>query len=225
MPESSLQELKQHPKILDLYRAKLSLKQDGRRWRGPCPFHSDKHATNFDIWLHENTYIYKCLSCGASGDIFKLLQQTDNCDFRASVGIVRNYCSEWSQNAEKVSQVFKPIGQEESKVRKTYSLEEYGRLENALKNSPEAQSFLRSRGISMETAQRLRIGFRQDVGKLAGESNADVAGRGWLAFPTFVRSDDVPSKPLVTGIKYRSIVRKAFSRQPGMNTALFNLES
>ena len=213
MPETSLQELKQHPKILDLYRAKLSLKQDGKRWRGPCPFHSDKHATNFDIWLHENTYIYKCLSCGASGDIFRLLEKTDGVDFKGAVRIAREFTSEWKQNANKVEQVFKPLGQEEQKVRKTYSLEEYGRLENALQNSPEAISFLRSRGISLEAAQRLRLGFRADVGKLAGESGALVAASGWLAFPTFDRSDDVPPKSVVTSIKYRSVSGKFFCKQ------------
>ena len=108
-------------------------------------------------------------------------------------------------------------------VRKTYPEAEYRKLEEALKNSPEAISFLRARGISLETAQRLRIGFRQDVGKLAGESNADVAGRGWLAFPTLARSSDGNSKPVVISIKYRSIVRKAFTKQPGMATNLFNV--
>ena len=66
MPETSLQELKQHPKILDLYRAKLSLKQDGKRWRGLCIWHADSHAGNFDVFQHQGTWIHKCLSCGVS---------------------------------------------------------------------------------------------------------------------------------------------------------------
>lgn len=216
MPETSLQELKQHPRVLDLYRSRLSLKQDGRRFRGPCPFHNDAHATNFDVFQHENTWIFKCLSCGQAGSILDLIQKTDGVDFKGAVAVARTFCSEWSQNREKVSQVFKPLGQDEPKVRKTYSLEEYGRLENALKNSPEAISFLRSRGISLEVAQRLRLGFRADVGKLAGESGRDVSGGGWLAFPTFDGSS-------VSGIKYRSILGKFFCKQPGMATSLFNV--
>jgi hypothetical protein len=224
MPEESLQSLKQHPKILDLYRAKLSLKQDGKRWRGRCPYHNDAHATNFDVFQHEGTWIFKCLSCGQAGSVLDLIQKTDGVDFKGAVAVVRQFTSEWSQNAEKVSQVFKPLGQEESKVRKTYSLEEYGRLENALKNSPEARKFLESRGISLETAQRLRIGFRQDVGKLAGESGASVAASGWLAFPTFSDTSG-SSGQSVSSLKYRSTRGKFFCKQPGMGTSIFNLQT
>ena len=68
----------------------------------------------------------------------------------------------------------------------------------------------------METAQRLRVGFRQDVGRLAGDVNMDISARGWLAFPTF-------SGDLVSSLKYRSVARKAFTKQPGMATEVFNL--
>ena len=85
MPEESLQSLKQHPKILDLYRAKLRLKQDGKRWRGPCPYHNDTHATNFDVFQNAGTWIFKCLACGQSGSILDLLQKTDGVDFKGAV--------------------------------------------------------------------------------------------------------------------------------------------
>jgi len=214
MPEESLQSLKQHPKVLDLYRSRLSLKQDGKRWRGPCPYHVDKHATNFDVFPDGQTYIFKCLSCGQSGSILDLVQKTDNVDFKGAVKIVREYCSEFANARTQVENTFRPLGVPDA-PKKTYSLEEYGRLENALKNSPAAQEFLRSRGIDSQTAQRLRIGFRQDVGKLAGESGRNAGNRGWLAFPTF-------GGGVVSGLKYRSIVGKYFCKQPGMATELFN---
>lgn len=217
MPEESLQSLKQHPRILDLYRSRLSLKQDGRRWRGPCPWHNDAHATNFDVFQHEGTWIHKCLSCGAAGSVLDLIQKTDGVDFKGAVAVARQFTSEWGQNRDKVETVFKPLGQEE-KVRKTYSLGEYARLEAALKNSPAALSFLESRGITPQTAQRLRIGFRQDVGRLAGESGRDAGNRGWLAFPTF-------NGAVVSGLKYRSVVGKHFCKQPGMATELFNTQT
>jgi CHC2 zinc finger/DnaB-like helicase C terminal domain/Toprim-like len=222
MPETSLQELKQHPRVLDLYRSRLSLKQDGKRWRGLCPFHADSHGTNFDVFQHEGTYIHKCLACGVSGSVLDLLQKTDGVDFKGAVAIARQFTSEWSQNASKVESTFKPLGQEE-KVRKTYSLEEYGRLENALKNSPAALSFLKSRGIDPSVAQRLRIGFRQDVGKLAGESGASVAAGGWIVFPTLSIGGEQPT--FVASLKYRSTRGKYFCKQPGMITELFNKQT
>jgi len=223
LPEESLQSLKQHPKILDLYRSRLSLKQDGRRWRGPCPYHVDKHATNFDVFQNEGTWIFKCLSCGQSGSILDLLQKTDGVDFKGAVAIARTFCSEFANARTQVENTFRPLGVPDA-PKKTYSLEEYQRLQDALKNSPAANAFLKSRGIDASTAQRLRIGYRQDVGKLAGESGASVSALGWLAFPTF-SSISGSSGQSVTSVKYRSTRGKFFCKQPGMTTQLFNSQT
>ena len=118
------------------------------------------------------------------GSILDLIQKTDNCDLRAAVKIVREFTSEFANARNQVETVFRPLGVPDV-PKKTYSEESYKALENALKNSPEARKFLESRGISMEVAKRLRIGFRQDVGKLAGELGVSVSGSGWIVFPTF----------------------------------------
>lgn len=224
MPEDSLQSLKQHPKVLDLYRSRLSLKQDGKRWRGLCPFHDDRNAGNFDVYQHQGTWIYHCLACNASGSVLDVVQKTDNCSFPEAVKIVRDAIGEWGQNRKQVEGVFRALATEPKKL-VTYTEAQYAAYEQALRNSPEAQAFLAGRGITLETAKRLRIGFRQDVGKLAGESNADIAGRGWLAFPTFGRGNSGSPESVVTSIKYRSICRKSFTKQSGMVTALFHTSS
>lgn len=213
----SLTELKQHPKILELYRTRLSLKQDGRRWRGPCPYHLDTHATNFDIFQHEGTWVFKCLSCGQAGSILDLIQKTDGADFKGAVKIVREYCSEFAGDRARVESVFRPVSQEAQSV-KTYPEESYKAYEQALQQSQAGQDFLASRGIALETAKRLRIGFRADVGRLAGEAGVEIASAGWLSFATF--SEDV-----VTSVKFRSVARKAFTKLAGMGTYLWNTSS
>ena len=145
-------------------------------------------------------------------------------DFKGAVKIAREFTSDWSRSKNYVETTFKNLGQDKTEQKKTYSLEEYARYENALKNSPEAQKFLESRGCTMEVAKRLRIGFRQDVGKLAGESGASVSALGWLAFPTF-SSISGSSGQSVTSVKYRSTRGKFFCKQPGMTTQLFNSQT
>ena len=222
MPDNDLQSLKQHSRVLELYRTRISLKQDGKRWRGPCPYHVDKHATNFDIWSHEGTYIFKCLSCGQSGSILDLIQKTDSTDFKGAVHIVREFCSDFANARNKVESVFKPVS-DSKPVIKTYPEESYKAYEEAFKNSKEAQEFLRSRGIDTSVARRLRIGYRQDVGKLAGDAGKEVSGSGWISFATFGGVRDTDRS--VTSIKYRSIVGKFFTKQPGMGTSLWNTQT
>jgi hypothetical protein len=218
MPEESLEALKQHSRVLDLYRSKLRLIPRGREWDALCPFHSEKHPS-FQLNNRSGKWLYHCKSCGEGGDILTFIQKTESTDFKNAVRIAREFTSEWSQNRVKTEAVFKPFGQEENKVHKTYTLEEYGRMQTALCNNPIALGFLeRERGITADTAKRLRLGYRQDVGRLAGDENADVAARGWVVLPTFDRQ-------AVTSLKYRSISRKNFCKSPGMATQIFNLET
>lgn len=217
MSDSSLEELKSHPKVLDLYLSRLRLKKESStRYRGTCPFHSE-NTPSFDVFQHQNRWIHKCLGCGAAGSVLDLVQKTDNVDFKEAVRITREFCSEWASAKPQVESVFKSVGENETKKFRTFSEQEYAKLEQSLANNKAAQTWLlESRGISLETAKRLRLGYRQDVGKLCGDSNSEVANKGWIAFPTFDRGN-------ITSIKYRSLAAKIFCKQPGMKTELFNL--
>ena len=196
------------------------LKRAGDKYVGCCPLpeHNDK-TPSFTIFPDMRC---SCFGCGANMNIFQLVQKMDGCDFNAAVEKVKSELgqSDWASTKEKVESTFKPVA--EPKTYKTLSLEQYSKLESALTASKAAQDWLlNERGITLETAQRLHLGFAQNIGQLAGEAGADIADGGWAAFPC-VEGDKVVS------LKYRSIIRKkpgGFARQPGMATALFNTES
>lgn len=46
-----------------------------------CPFHNEKTAS-MKIYPKSNSYY--CFGCGASGDIFRFVQDIDNCDFKTA---------------------------------------------------------------------------------------------------------------------------------------------
>lgn len=226
---SDLEEIKKSPAVLRLFTDRMKLRREGKELLGLCPFHNEK-TPSFRVFQDQGTYLYKCFGCPekSSGSVLDFVARFDKISLSAAIKKVKEYVeSSWDSQGEKVSSAFQPVSQEESKVQKTYSEEEYRKLENALANCPEAQSYLLSeRGISYETAKRLRLGYRQDVGRLAGTANADIANHGWISFPTF-DVDHVQHKVHANSIKYRTICsgRKAFTKQPGMDTALFNLET
>ena len=216
-----LDAIKSDPGVLRIYGQYVrGLKKAGDKYVGCCPLpeHNDK-TPSFTIFADMRC---SCFGCGTNMNIFQLVQKMDNCDFATALEKVKKELgttSEWEQAKQKVESTFKPVA--EAKVYKTIDLNRWGVLEKALANSPEAVHFLDSeRGITLATAQQLRLGFAQNIGTLSGQDGADIADKGWIAFPC-VEGDKV------VGIKYRSIVRKkpaGFSRQPGMATALFNTE-
>lgn len=210
-----LDSIKSDPGVIRVYgRYVQGLKKTGDKWVGLCPFHSEG-TPSFTIFSKDMRST--CFGCGKNLNIFQVVQELDNCDFKTALEKVKSEIGTWGETREKVESTFKSVA--ESKTYKTVSLEQWSKLESALKSSQPAIKFLQEqRGITLATAQQLRLGFVQNIGTLAGEAGADVAGKGWIAFPC-VSGDQV------VGIKYRSIVEKRFTKQPGMATALFNPET
>lgn len=223
MNNSELEELKRHPSVLGIYLSRLGLKRDGKEYVGLCPLHGEK-TPSFRVSQHNGVWVWKCFgnsTCG-SGNIFQLLQRLDNSPFGSAVQKVKESVGQSWESTKAADKVFKRSFSEQENTAKSYSLEEYSKFEAALFSSPEAIAWIQKRGISGETAKRLHLGFRQDVGKLAGEANTEISNKGWISMPCVVGNK-------VVAIKYRSIVAKEFCKQGGMakgdNTPLFNSET
>jgi hypothetical protein len=219
MPDN-LDALKSNPAVIHLFTQRMQLKRNGKEMSGNCVFHSEK-TPSLRVWqANGGNFLYKCFGCGASGSVVDFVSKVDKISVSAAIKLVKEFIEGgWDARKEQVENVFKPFGEPESQVKKVYGQQEYARMETALQNNPVALTFLeRERGITPETAKKLRLGYRQDVGRLAGEASADVAACGWIVFPTLEGG-------LVTSLKYRSIQRKAFCKQSGMATALWNVQS
>ena len=217
MSSEEIDSLKTNPAVLRLYGQKISLRRENGKLIGLCPFHSEKSGS---FTIFEKDCLYKCFGCGASGNIMQFVQKMENCDFKTAVAKVRDFVGEnnWAKDAERVDATFRPAV-ESQKTFKTYTLAEYASFEKALAQNQDALGWLlRERGITAETAKKLHLGYRRDVGRLAGEKNADIADKGWVAFPCIEDGK-------VVSLKYRSVARKSFCKQPGMASALFNTES
>jgi len=214
-----LDAIKSDPGVLRVYAQYVrNLKKAGDKYVGCCPLpgHNDK-TPSFTIFSDGRCH---CFGCSYSNNIFDLVQKMDGCDFRTAVEKVKREIGDWAETKEKVEQVFKPVS--EPKTYKTIPLSAWKKLEDNLAGNKEAIRFLwKERGFSWDQAAKLRLGFVQNIGNLAGEAGADIADKGWIAFPC-IEGDNVVS------IKYRSIVRKkpgGFARQLGMATAMFNTET
>lgn len=216
-----LNSIKKNPSAMRVYASKTKLEKQGRDWFGHCPLPGHKDSTpSFSVSQDsQGFFLYHCFGCGDGGDVISFVQKTDNLSFIQAVNSVKETLgSNWNKEKAHVEQVFKTI-EKDDKEYKTFSLAEYKKLELALEASTEGQEWLlKERGITYDTAKKLRFGFRQDLGKFAGEKNKDIADKGWISLPCI--EDEI-----VVSIKYRSIIRKAFSRQPGMKTELIGLES
>ena len=71
--------------IVDVISSYIPLTKRGKNYFGICPFHDD---TNPSMSVTRDKQIYKCFSCGASGNVFNFVMDYENVDFKEALSIL-----------------------------------------------------------------------------------------------------------------------------------------
>ncbi len=74
--------------IVELISKYIPLTQRGKNYFGICPFHDD-HTPSMSV--SKEKQIYTCFTCGATGNVFKFIQDYENVSFREALKIVADY--------------------------------------------------------------------------------------------------------------------------------------
>lgn len=142
--------------IISIVGSYIPLTQRGKNYFCVCPFHDD-HSPSMS--LSTDKQIYKCFSCGATGNVFSFVAEYENVSFIEAVSIVANKCGmELSQTTfnSNVSQVFK----EEHEI---MELSQKFFLNNLRTDAgKEATKYLNDRGINDDTIKEFGIGLSLD---------------------------------------------------------------
>lgn len=152
-----LDEIRQRADLVGLVGQRVSLKKAGRDWKGLCPFHDDKNPS---FTVSSEFGRYRCWSCGASGDVFNWVMNTQNVDFGEAVKILA---------AETGVELKRTGGSTEKKSDRE-------RMEAAmhfahkffiseLKSSPVARRYVEDRGMNTELLEKWEIGYGPSVGE------------------------------------------------------------
>ena len=80
---NSLRDLKNRVNLHDVVARVVSLKKaGGMRFKGLCPFHSEK-TPSFNVSTDKG--YYKCFGCGKAGDIINFVMDTEGLQFTEAV--------------------------------------------------------------------------------------------------------------------------------------------
>lgn len=87
--ENTIESIRKQANIIDIISGYLPLTQKGKNYFGVCPFHED-HSPSMSVSAEKQ--IYKCFSCGASGNVFTFVSEYENVKFLEAVKIVADKC-------------------------------------------------------------------------------------------------------------------------------------
>lgn len=142
--------------IIDIVSSYVPLTQKGRNYFGVCPFHDD-HSPSMSVSSEKQ--IYKCFSCGATGNVFTFVQNIEGLSFIDAVSMVAEKCGMQITEAtikSNTSNVFK----EEYEI---LELSEKFYQNNLKTQAGEfALKYLNERGINDDIIKEFGIGLSLD---------------------------------------------------------------
>ena len=84
-PQQFIDDLRMQANILPVVQEYVSLKKNGRTWKGLCPFHSEKTGS---FHVDPEKGFFHCFGCNAGGDVFKFLELHEKLAFPEAVRLL-----------------------------------------------------------------------------------------------------------------------------------------
>ena len=182
-----IEQVRQASSIVEIASQYTTLRRRGRKHVGLCPFHSEKTPS---FTVDEEKQLFHCFGCGVGGDVFSLVMEKENLGF----GEALRYLAEKYRIPLPQHRIDPQLVKLEEKLFKINELAQAFFRRN-LSGTPEgkkALEYLKKRGLSEATIERLRIGYAMDA---------------WGALAAYMRTKNVPA----------TLLEKAGLALPGKN--------
>lgn len=159
---SFAEELKNQLNIVDVVSQYVRLKRSGaaHRFVGLCPFHSEK-TPSFSV--HSANQFYYCFGCGATGDVFKFVQDMESLTFPE---VLRTLAE---RNGIAMPERQRSDDPQEQQKLAILEMQEIAAqiFQDNLRGSggAEARSYLQSRGVSRASIDEFRLGLSDVSGQ------------------------------------------------------------
>lgn len=82
---NKINEVRQANNIVDVISSYIPLVKKGKNYFGICPFHDDNNPS---MSVSEEKQIYKCFSCGASGNVFNFIMEYEHIEFKEALELL-----------------------------------------------------------------------------------------------------------------------------------------
>jgi DNA primase len=154
----TIDEVRSKADLYDLVSERVVMRKAGKDYKGLCPFHEDRSPS---FYVSPSKQIYKCFSCGASGDVFKFLMEQDKSSFTETViALAQRYgitvqTAQPEQSAEYARRLSKrqQLGEIMELATQFYNYALHSEKGRA------AYTYLKQRALSEKTIQQFRLGY------------------------------------------------------------------
>ncbi|HXR95145.1 MAG TPA: DNA primase [Rhizomicrobium sp.] len=155
-----LEEIRRRTDLVQLVGRRVKLIRKGRVMWGCCPFHAEK-SPSFKV--ENERHAYKCFGCGAGGDAFKWLVETEGLTFREAVEKLAAEAGvelpKWSPDDEAREQKRKSLYEIVELAAQFYEAQLFA------PEGAKARDYLKRRGLDGQAAKQFRLGYAPNSGQ------------------------------------------------------------
>lgn len=150
IPQTTIDDILSRTDIIEIIQPRISLVKKGQNYQARCPFHDEKTPS---FTVSQNKQFYYCFGCGAHGNAIGFLMNYDRMEFldaitylatQAGIELQREDTPAADPNREKLYPLMEKIA---------------ALYQKALRHSNEAIDYLKTRGLTGQTAKHFAIGF------------------------------------------------------------------
>jgi DNA primase len=156
-PQSFIEDLRLQANIVQVVQEYVSLKRVGSRYKGLCPFHSEKTPS---FTVNPDLGFFHCFGCNVGGDVFKFIELQEKVGFADAVRML----------AQKVGLSLPEPADGDPSARQDTALREallkihemaaaYFREQLAAPGGGRARQQLQERGVTQQTIDQLGLGY------------------------------------------------------------------
>ncbi|HOO55440.1 MAG TPA: DNA primase [bacterium] len=156
--ERDLELIRERTSIVDLVSSHTRLKKVGHRFKGLCPFHSEKDGS---FYVDEERKLWHCFGCGVGGDVFSFVMQTENVSFGEAVEILAKRAGVEITPATQVDSGRKKIKDKVLKINELSTVYFYKVLTKS-RAGEKFLSYLDERGVTKEQIKSFKLGATLD---------------------------------------------------------------
>lgn len=170
--------------LVDLISTRTELRRSGPgEYKGLCPFH-DERTPSFHVTPDKG--MYYCFGCGAGGDAFRFVQETEGLDFVGALeSLAQRYGIELTVADEDPAAAERRRARERLMELLERAASFYERFLWESTEAEPARAYLRDRGFTDETLRTFRVGYAPSAwdkllmaGRQGGYGNKEIFDAG-----------------------------------------------
>jgi DNA primase len=152
--DDKIEEVRSRADIVEIVGAHVRLRRAGRNFVGLCPFHNEK-TPSFSVNAERG--FFHCFGCGVGGSVFNFITRVEGLSFPEAV---RSLAKKYGVTLPEYDVAGPAAGEREQMLKASEVAAEF--FAHVLWNTTDGamtRDYLKSRGISVETARAFMIGF------------------------------------------------------------------